>query len=347
MSAYFASIPDSKTEGVRAYREPAAPHPLQITFLEEAGERAWIAAMRGLLSAGRVAEADAQLTAALEGFDGSLARLCKATPPTDIVIEGWDDLLPILAEWEGPPISAITLGLTNPPDLVFEAGATHDPDLLLDLYSDEVFPFSSASKADLIAECGKEMPGWVDAEEDVEFHCTVSGLVPLNTALIHCKHRYFLRDGRDGVEGRAPGGYVEYILASWLLATRFLQAAKRAINEDGMPDGARLIIGTIGINADFVTVLGPDQPSALASVSGAAPAQPAFASLTIKPWVPREDPTADIIPSGQSLRDRIRQSEPAPAPVVAPALEAAVEAEAEPAPAPSFMARLFGRLRRG
>ena len=138
-----AFIPDSSTKGVRFYREPAEPHPLQMTFLEAAGERAWAANMRSLLTAGRVAEADALLAAELAGFDGGLAQLCKATPAADVVVTGWEDLLPILDEWEGPPITAITLGLTNPPDLVFEGNEDYEPDLLLGLYSDEAFSFST------------------------------------------------------------------------------------------------------------------------------------------------------------------------------------------------------------
>jgi hypothetical protein len=328
----MASIPDPRrVEGVRAYHEPAAPHPLQIAFLEAAGERAWVAGIRGLLSAGRAAEADARLAAELEGFDGALARLCKATSAADIALEGWDDLLPILDEWEGPPVTAITLGLTNPPDLVFEAGQTHEPDLLLGLYSDETFPFSGASKADLLAECGRESPVWADAEEDVEFYCALSGLAPLNTALINCKHRYFLRDGRDGVEGRAPGGYVEFVLGNWFLATRFLQAAERAVLDDCLPAGCRLIAGTIGINADFVAVLGPEQPSAPASARCAAPAQPGFATLSIKPWVPREDPTADRPKSGPELRQGLGSVEPVPV----------------AQPRRGLLTRLFGPLRRG
>lgn len=327
----IASIPDPRSEGVRAYREPAEPRPLQLAFLEADGERAWVEDMHGLLSAGRAAEADERLAAELAGFDGALARLCKATPEADAVIEGWEDLLPILAEWEGPPVTAITLGLTNPPDLVFEAGRTTEPDLLFGLFSDEAFPFSRASKADLLAECARDYPDWVGAEEDVEFYCSLWGLAELNTALIHCKHRYFLRDGRDGVEGRAPGGYVEFVLASWLLATRFLQAAERAMSDHGLPPGCRLIVGTVGVNADFVTVLGPDRPSAPASASRAAAAQPAFATLSMKPWVPREDPTADGPASGPTLRQRLKPVEPAP------------EAQRRG----SLMARLFGRLGRG
>jgi len=320
----MASIPDSRTEGVRAYREPDEPRPLQITFLEAAGEAAWAANMRSLLAAGRVAEADALLAADLAGFDGALARLCKATSAADVQLSGWEDLIPILEEWEGPPITAITLGLTNQRDLVFEGGEAGEPDLMLGLYSDDAYTFSTASKADLLAECGQELPAWVDGEEDVEFHLTFSGVAQLNTALINCKHRYFLRDGRDGVEGRAPGGYVEFILANWLLATRFLQAAERAVSEDCLPAGCRLIVGTIGINADFVAILGPE-PNITTSARRAAPAEPAFATLTVKPWVPREDPTAD--PVAHTLRRQIRAL--------------------EPVAAPGLLARLFGRLRRG
>jgi hypothetical protein len=328
---HFVSIPDpERTEGLRAYREPAQPNPLQIRFLEAADERAWIEEMHGLLSAGRTAEADARLTAELAGFDGAIARLCKAVPASDISLEGWEDLLPILAEWEGPPVTAITLGLTNPPDLVFEVGRALQPDLLLGLYSDEAFPFSRASKADLLAECGKEHPAWAGAEEDVEFYCTISGLAGLNTALIHCKHRRFLRDGRDGVEGRAPGGYVEFVLGSWLLATRFLQATERAVLEHGMPDGCRLIAGTVDINADFISILGPEQAAASSSALSEASTDPGFAPLTMKPWVPREDPTADSSASGPTLRQRVQSVETSPA----------------PQPQRGFLARLWGRLRR-
>jgi hypothetical protein len=320
----MATIPDSSTKGVRFYREPAEPHPLQLTFLEAADEAAWVATIRGLLAAGRAAEAEALLAAELAGFDGALAQLCKDTSAYLVNLSGWDDLLPILDEWEGPPITAITLGLTNPPDLVFEIGQDYEPDLMLGLYSDDAFPFSSASRADLLAECGQDLPAWVDAEEDVEFHLTFTGLARLNTALINCKHRYFLRDGRDGVQGRAPGGYVEFVLASWVLATRFLQAAERAVADNCLPAGCRLIAGTIGVGADFVAILGPE-PSPAASATRAAPAQPSFATLSMKPWVPREDPTVD--PVAHTLRRQIRAL--------------------EPAPAPGLLARLFGRLRRG
>ena len=334
---HFVHIPDPKqVEGVRAYREPDEPHPLQITFLEEGGERAWVEEIRELLSAGQTLEADARLGAELAGFDGALARLCKATLAAEVVLEGWDDLLPILSEWEGPQITAITLGLTNPPDLVFEAGQTHDPELLLGLYSDDAFSFSDASKTELLDECAKELTAWTGAEEDVEFYCTLPGLPELNTALINCKHRRFLRDGRDGVEGRAPGGYVEYVLGSWLLATRFLQSTEQAISNHGLPPGCRLIAGAVDVNADFVTVVGGTQPCIKAATAAASSAESVFAPLTFTPWVPREDPTADALSSGPTLRQRLVSAEQA---------EVVETTEAE-SPRASFLTRLFGRFAR-
>jgi hypothetical protein len=326
---HFVAIPDAQVEGVRTYREPDHPNPLQIRFLEEAGEQAWIEEIRGLLSAGRTGEAEALLTAELEGFDGALARLCKSVSSADVALDGWDDLLPILEEWEGPAITAITLGLTNPPDLVFEPGKLNEPELLIGLYSDEAFRFSRSSKADLLAECAKEMPAWVGQEEDVEFYCQLAGAAELNTALVHCKHRHFLRDGRDGVEGRAPGGYVEYVLGSWFLATRFLQAAERAIVKHELPEGCRLIAGSIEVGADFVSVSGPEEPFSPAAETCTERSQPSLATLTVKPWVPREDPTADAVDNAPTLRQRLRSVEPEPT---------------EP-PRAGFLARMFRRFR--
>jgi hypothetical protein len=325
---HFVAIPDSGAGGVRAYAEPEVPHPLQVLFLDQAAELAWVEEIRTLLSNGQAAEADTRLTDALDGFTGKLATLCKAVPAESATLEGFDDLLPILEEWEGPAITGITLGLTNLPDLAFEAGRMHEPELLISLYSDDAYPFSRASKGDLIAECIKEAPAWIGAEEDVEFHCTIPALAELNTALIHCKHRHYLRDGRDGVEGRAPGGYVEYVLSSWLLATRFLQSVQQAVADHGLPAGCKLVAGTVEINADFLCVFSAERRRRSRGGTSAAPAPSGFATLTVKPWVSREDPIADITAPEPTLRQRMLSDD--------------IEPTAKPRP--GFFARLFGHF---
>jgi hypothetical protein len=329
---HFVDIPDpARVAGVRAYREPEQPHPLQLRFLEADGERAWVEELRGLLAAGQTTAADARLSAELQGLGGSLAELCRGTPADAVALSGWEDLLPVLAEWEGPPITAITLGLTNPPDLVFEAGRAHQPELLLGLYSDDAHPFSTAEPDALLAECAAEAPAWIGHEEDVEFYCEVTGLAELNSALIGCKHRHFLRDGRDGVGGRAPGGYVEYVLGCWLRTIRFLQAVEAAVAAHGLPPGCRLIVGAVEMNADLVAVLG----SGGRSSRGRRPAksEPSFATLRVKPWTPRAEPVAATAAAGPSLRQRLQT---APSSEIAPP---------PPQPRRSLLARLFRRSR--
>nr|WP_294167712.1 hypothetical protein [uncultured Sphingomonas sp.] len=329
---HHVEIPDpARTDGVRAYREPEQPHPLQLRLLEAEDEQAWAEELRTLLAAGRTDAAAARLAAELDGFEGKLARLCRATGPEQVTLRGWDDLLAYLAEWEGPPVTAITLGLTNPPDLVFEPGREHEPEVLLSVYSDDAYPFSTVPAETLLAECAAEAPAWIGHEEDVELYCELAGLAGLNTALIHCKHRHFLRDGRDGVTGRAPGGYVEYRLGCWRRTAHFLQAVQGAVAEHGLPRNCRLIVGAVGVDADFVTILEPPRRRISAADRSATASAPAFAALTIKPWTPREEPADPGPASGTNLRQRLAPGTPAePAP-----------SSAEPRR--NWFARLFGR----
>lgn len=343
----YVPIPDSSAEGLRSYREPSEPHPLQLTFLTSEGECAYVERLRGLLVAGRLAEADRMITADLAPFDGKLAHLIKAAPADEVRLSGWDDLAPILEEYEGPPITAITVGLTNEPDLVFEGGAEHEPSLVLALYSDDAFSFSSARADALLAECLSDHPAFAGAEEDVEFYATLSGLAPLNTALIQSKHRYFLRDGRDGIEGRAPGGYVEYVMGCWVRALRFLQALDRAARDHGLPDGARLVAGTFGLYTDFAALMECGERVTL-DMASSAPAP--VATLTMKKWEPKPDPLADMYApaTGASIRQKIAQTEPVVE--VAPAADpVAPPLATEPAltvqPRAGFLARLFGRMK--
>ncbi len=333
-------IPDAATEGMRRYREPDQPHPLQLAFLEPEGEAAYVAGVRDLLVAGRFDEAAAKLEADLSGFEGRTARIALACRPEEIAIEGWDDLADILAEYEGPPITCITAGLANDPDLVFAPGADHEPDLMFNLYSDDEFDFTAQDDAALLAACEDECPGWIGHEEDVEFYVGIEGLAALNSALVQCRHRNYLRDGHEDVEGRAPGGYVEYVLACWLRCTRFLQAIARAIDAHGLPEGVRLVVGTVGLNTDLATLLGTRAGPAPREAAG-----PAMASLTLGNWergqaLEEEPPAA---PSGSSLRQRIDGASALASPPVA--------SENEPAPTPPvterrdarrFFAKLFG-----
>ena len=350
----YVHIPEAGTEGLRSYKESEAPHPLQITFLSPEGERAFTDHVRALCVAGRFGEAAAVVEEGLAPFTGRIASRAKALTLDTIVIDGWEDLAEIIAEFEGPAITAITAGLGNEPDLVFDLSKEHEPTLHFHLYSDDVYDFSARSDAELLAACEEECPGWAGEEEDVEFYVGIEGFASLNTALIQCKHIHFLRDGRDGVEGRAPGGYVEYQLGCWLRCIRYLQALAREIDTHGLPEGVRLIAGTFDMNSDMATILGSAKQVAVERSAAAAP----VATLTLGEWVPKHDPLADM-ESGSSLRQRIAAGESEP--VMPGKGDAGAEWQDPDAVAPvrpvedrdedlheprGFLARLFARFNR-
>ena len=347
-NAHFVEIPGMEAEGLYRYKEPETPHPLQVAFLDPARETAYVGRLRDALVAGRFDAVAAELEQQLSGLEGRTARYARACSLDDIVIDGWSDLSEILEEYEGPAITCITAGLFNAPDLVFGKGQEYEPDLLFNLYSDDEYDFTAHDNEALLAECGAESPGWIGGEEDVEFYVSVEGFAPLNTCLIQCRHRIYDRADPKALTDRAPGGYVEYVLACWLRTTRFLQAIQREIAAHGMPEGARLIVGAFGLDADLAAIIGtrksysePVQQTAAAS---------GMATLTITNWERGTSKDEEEEKStGSSLRQRLSGEQPAPAPVPAVEEEApapAPEAANDPAPATGssgFFHRLFNR----
>lgn len=291
--------------GVRSYTEPAEPHRLQTFFLDEANEAAYADQLQRLLVAGRLDEAEAMLAADLAGFDGDLARLCQRLRPEDVTIAGWEDLIPVLEDYEGPPITALTIGLTNDNDLEF-AGKEHEPVVLVGLYSDDAYPFSTRAPAELLAECAAEDAGWAGQEEDIELYLDIHGLGPLNSALVTHKHRHFLRDPGTA---RAPGAYVEYVLGCWLRALRFLQALQRAADAHGLPAGAVLLAGLSGMKTDLATIIDTANRTRIA-----ARPQHSAPTLTYKPYV-RKSELPEVTTQGSSFREQVAEIvEAAPAP---------------------------------
>jgi hypothetical protein len=90
-----------------------------------------------------------------------------------------------------------------------------------------------------------------------------------------------------------------------------------------------LIVGSVGINADFVSVV---EPELFAEPCPPAPqiGEPKFASLTIKPWFPRNEAADSELEKGSGLRRRLEQLESEPLPVRSQ----------------SYLAALLGRFRR-
>lgn len=237
-------------------------HRLQVEFATPQGEQAYVDMLRAHVASGNLDAADEILMADLASLDRDLAQQCTALSPDRVTIDGWAEMIDTIADMQGEPASGIAIGMANEPDLAFEKGELHTPYLTLGIYTDESYAWSSASREDILAQCASGEPQWSGMEEDVEIYMDIEGLDAINTALIHHKQRFFLRDGNPEI---APEGYVEYVLASWLRALRFHQAVAAQVAEHGLPGGVTVVSGTVEMMPELVAVHDREQPAATAA----------------------------------------------------------------------------------
>lgn len=230
-------------------------HELQKVFATEAGEAAWNQDMHALFGAGAFDEAEALLAEALAALDSELAWTCLELPREAVVLTGWDEMGEAIALHEGEPVTGVTIAIANEADRAFEKGQFHHPYVLLGIYTDEAYAFSSAVHWQLLDECHAEMPGWAGREEDIEVHLDIEGLDPLNTLLVHHKQRHFLRDGNT-VPG--PARYVEFVVGCWWRALRWHQAVATECAIRGLPRAIPVVAGMVDLRPDVVAIHGSE-----------------------------------------------------------------------------------------
>ncbi|MFM5954382.1 MAG: hypothetical protein ACKOPE_08790 [Novosphingobium sp.] len=306
-------------------------HALQTTFASAAGEAAWEAQLRGLFEQRELAEAERLLRDALIATNGEMMRLCRAASLTAVDIAGWEELAEAIARHEGEPITGATVAMGNEADLAFEKGTTHRPYMVLGLYNDETWSWSSASPEAALEQCRADSPAWAGNDEDIEAFLDIDGLDALNTALIHHKQRHFIRED-DGKP--APLRYVEFVLGCWWRALRFHQAVAVQLDRHGLGSSVPVISGLIDMRPEVVSLHWPvvrpvaaelAPPEHAEADEGRAPDLTRF-NLIQRGRLVLED---DASPVGTTLRRRLEASE--------------AKAEPEPEPAPRLVRRLFGR----
>lgn len=273
-------------------------HPLQKAWANAAAEQDYARTITAMIHSGQLDGAAAKLLGDLATIDSPLANLCAALTPETITLSGWDDISTAIAQFEGDPVTAVHLIMSNPTDLVFEAKTdAYDPLIEVAFYTDACLKFSTLSPEQLLAESLAPNPDWYGQSEDIEVYAEIAGLADLNTALLRHKAQYFLRSDDDGeaVEA-APLGYVEFTLASLFRAVRFHQAVKAALDHYGLAGNVPVIAGMDNMRASIGSVYYP------AHLQEVAIAEVATLSITVKP---RHDELPPREPSGRSLRRRI------------------------------------------
>lgn len=230
-------------------------HELQKAFATEEGEAAWTQDMHALFGAGAFDEAEALLAEALTALDSELAWTCLELPREAVVLSGWEEMGEAIAMHEGDPVTGVTIAIANEGDRDFEKGALHHPYVMLGIYTDEAYAFSTAVHWQLLDECHAEQPGWAGREEDIEVHMDIDGLDALNTRLVHHKQRHYFRDAQAPSDlVPAPLSYVEFVLGCWWRALRWHQAVATECTIRGLPQAIPVIAGMVDMRPAAVAI---------------------------------------------------------------------------------------------
>lgn len=305
-------------------------HELQHVFASEEGEAAWTQDLHALFGAGAFDEAEALLAEALTALDTELAWTCLELPREAVVLSGWEEMGEAIAMHEGDPVTGVTIAIANESDRDFEKGQVHRPYVLLGIYTDEAYAFSTAVHWELLDECHAEMPAWAGNEEDIEVHMDIEGLDTLNTKLAHHKQRHFFRDDNPTV---APKPYVEFVLGCWWRALRWHQAVATECAIRGLPRAIPVVAGMVDMRPEVVAIHDSGQDA------GHGAERP---MLTLV----RSEPASLMAESfGESfIQRKVAEEEKAPPSVSELRRRAQEDGEVLEKPARTgFLARIFGR----
>lgn len=295
-------------------------HPLQTTWFDADVEAEYLKRIVALVHAGDLDVAAEKLLEDLADIDSPVGELCLNLTDDTVELCGWEEIGDSIAQYEGEPITAVHIVMSNEADLVFEdKSLTHDPLVEVVFYSDEHLAFSKLSREELLIESLKDDAEWYGQSEDVEAYLEINGLGQLNTALLRHKRQYFFRDQMhtlDAAQGLAadivPLPYIEFRLAAMLRAVRYHQAIKDLIDGYGLYGNIPVIVGMYNMQIEIGSVYIPKTAKVIEL------AKVAKLAITIK----RNTEEAPVEISGSALRQNLT---------------------AEPEEQRGFFRRLFGR----
>jgi hypothetical protein len=237
-------------------------HPLQKSWADEPAEDAYFRRIEAMVHAGDVNAAAEIIEDDLASLDTPLGELCRELHEDSVDLTGWEEIGDAIALYEGEPITAVHIMISNEPDLAFEdKSVTHHPMVEVAFYSDDQLAFSTLSREELLAESLKDNPEWWGQGEDIEAYLEINGLSQLNSALLRHKRQYYFRDQMhvlDEANGlaadTAPLPYIEFRLASILRALRYHQAVKTLIDGFGLRGNLPVIVGMFNMKPELTSV---------------------------------------------------------------------------------------------
>lgn len=275
-------------------------HNLQSLWFDQDVEQAYIHDVKSLIENGDWTKAKAKLLADIEILDTPMASQILYLRPE---IDGWQEMAEAISEYEGEPITAVHLMLSNDEDLSFENRETvFEPIMEAALYTDEIYPFSEQGLDDIRAEILLPDRPWFGQSEDVEIFLDFLGIGEFNTALLRHKRQYFFRDQMhelDRLQGMAdnivPLPYIEFKLCSMFRNVLFHESIAKMVDEYGLPNNIPILVGTYNMKFDVSCAYKP--------LNGASIAAKEMAPLKIE--IKREIIADPIESEVKTLRQKI------------------------------------------
>lgn len=232
---------------------------LQIDWFDQDVEQAYIARIKSMIESGNADKAVSDLLENIQTLDTPLAKQCPYLRPQ---VDGWQEMIEAITEFEGEPITAVHVMLSNDDDLSFEnRDSVFQPILEAALYTDELFAFSKANLDQVRAENMLPDRPWYGQGEDIEIFLEFNGIDEFNTALLRHKRQYFFRDQMhelDKLQGMAEGIvpllYIEFMLCSMYRNALFHKIIKMMVDDIAMPNNIAVLVGTDNMKFDVSSV---------------------------------------------------------------------------------------------
>jgi len=208
------------------------------------------------------ARAERMLVERLTSHPGQIATACRGVLGDRVRISNWEDVVAGLgrAVSLGIGISAVGLDLSNFSDSDGEDWWDKEPVVEVSWYDDAAFPFSTATRRDLLRAGESHPVPWSGAGAAAEpAELSVTGLRAVNGALLRGEAA---RPWSFGADDTAEPDAEAMLLGSWFLHLRFHQAVARHLEQHGAALGVPVVVGQHGVGPFLVSAYLPgDDPA--------------------------------------------------------------------------------------
>ncbi|MBX9860191.1 MAG: hypothetical protein K2Y20_11445 [Sphingomonas sp.] len=206
------------------------------------GQRGFARHMAGLIRSMEFESAAALIKDGLAKHPSSFSFACRNLPPEQVRISGWDELFADIAKVEarGKICTAIGINLSGHHE-------GDEPYFEVALYDDSSFPFATATRDDILAQCEDYGVPWQGRFIDGNTALRCHGLASVFAALTGYEHHDAQPD--PGM----PAPFIGFKLAQWFVYLRVAQALKQELASRGLPRRMPVLLGEHDFGDWFAT----------------------------------------------------------------------------------------------